>query len=502
MKSIQSGRSIARFVVLLVLGLPWLGLASAARAENPNVLFIAVDDLRPELGCYGGQHAKTPNIDALARRGMLFERAYCQQATCSPSRISLMTGRRPDSTGIYDLHTHLRTTMPEVVTLPQHFKNHGYFTQAFGKIYHGGLDDPQSWSVPSAFSGGSKGNPRKRPSVRKRASVDGGRILLVSNTRSLLPRQPGNKPSWKIIPPEGEEGLIDQQVLTGATEALRSYKNRTQGKPFFLAVGFRKPHLSFWAPQRFYDLYPLDQMPLADNPFLPKDTPPFATTDDSGEVRTYTDIPSKAEGPIGEDKARELIRGYFACVSFIDSLVGQLVGELDRLGFGENTIIVLWGDHGWHLGEHAQWGKHTNFEVGTRVPLLFSVPGQKTRGTKTGRIAELVDIYPTLCELAGLSLPDGLEGDSLLPILRDPACPWDSVAISQWPRPYMGYSMRTDCYRYTEWVPKADRDGAPEGVELYDHQADPDENVNLANRAENRALVEELSRRLRGERKR
>jgi arylsulfatase A-like enzyme len=413
-----------------------------------------------------------------------------------------MTGRRPDTTGIYDLHTHLRTKMPDVVTLPEHFKNHGYHTQSFGKIYHGGLDDPKSWSVPSAFSGGSQG--QAKPPARRRKSASAGKpeFHFVSQNPSPRPSGPGAKPSWRIIAPDREGELIDNAVLDGAVGALRACQDRSPAQPFFLAVGFRKPHLAFWAPQRFYDLYPLDQMPLADNPFLPENSPPFATTDDSGEVRTYSDIPAKSEGPIGGEKARELIRGYFACVSYIDSLIGQLVGELDRLGLGQNTIIVLWGDHGWHLGEHAQWGKHTNFEVGTRVPLLFSFPGQSTRGTRTDRLAELVDIYPTLCELAGLPLPPGLEGDSLLPILRDPACPWESVAISQWPRPYMGYSMRTDRYRYTQWVSKTDPDAAAEGVELYDHQADPEENMNIAALPGNQDLLEELSRRLRSERRR
>ncbi len=501
----SNSQSISRrcFVVMLsILFSAVPARADKAPTSRPNVLFIAVDDLRTQLGCYGARITHSPNIDALAASGMLFDRAYCQQATCSPSRISLMTGRRPTTTGIYDLHTHLRKKMPHVVTLPEYFKNHGYLTQSFGKIYHGGLDDRQSWSVESTFSGGSRG--RQRQSAQPKAASFGlVQFASVANAEgSAKPNKSSRKPSWKIIPAEEEQNLMDNRVLDGAVEALRGYGEDAPDTPFFLAVGFRKPHLAFWAPRRFYDMYPLDRMPLADNPFLPKHSPPFATTDDSGEVRTYSDVPPKSEGPIDEKKARELIRGYLACVSYIDSLVGQLLDELDRLDYRRNTIIVLWGDHGWHLGEHAQWGKHTNFEVGTRVPLIFSYPGQTTRGARTDRIAELVDIYPTLCELAGLPLAVGLEGDSLVSVLNNPDCPWDSVAISQWPRPHMGFSMRTDRYRYTQWVPRNNYDGPTEGIELYDHQVDPDEDVNIATLPENKDLVEELSQRLRHERRR
>jgi arylsulfatase A-like enzyme len=472
---------------LIAWGAASLSLAWAAPAR-PNVLFIAVDDLRPQLGCYGVAAPLTPQLDALAARGLLFTRAYCQQATCSPSRTSLLTGRRPDTTKIYDLSTHLRTTMPDVVTLPEYFKRHGYFTQGLGKIFHGGLDDAQSWSVETGPVGGATDRPGRGGSAQK-TKGPGKKGPVVA------------KPSWAIIPREREKEHTEVLLLDSAIAALRGYRTKAPSQPFFLAVGFHKPHLPFEAPQRFYDLYPLDQVPLAANPFLPKNSPAFATTDDSGEVRTYSDIPAKTAGPIGETKARELVRGYFACVSYVDALIGELLRELDRLEYRQETIIVIWGDHGWHLGEHAQWGKHTNFEVGTRVPLIISHPGQTSRGQKTDRIAELVDLYPTLCELAGLSLAAGLEGDSLLPVLKDPACPWDSVAISQWPRPYMGYSMRTDRYRYTEWVPKNDRNATPAGIELYDHQVDPAENMNVAALPENATLVADLRRRLIKERK-
>lgn len=469
---------------LLALLLSAVAAAPDTTAGRPNVLFIAVDDLRPQLGCYGAPLVQSPHIDALAAQGLVFTRAYCQQATCNPSRVSLLSGRRPDTTRIYDLQTHLRTTLPDVVTLPQHFKQHGYVSRSFGKIFHGGLDDPASWS-------GVPGPDGAAPS----ATAAGARPPTGAAKAAKKGRVPG-RPSWRILTPAEEARHADRLVLAGALDALRDHHRRAGPAPFFLAAGFHKPHLPFEAPQRFYDRYPLAAMPLAANPFLPRNSPPFATTDDSGEVRTYSDIPARGEGPIAEAKARELIRGYFACISYVDSLLGELLAGLDRLDYRRNTIIVLWGDHGWHLGEHAQWGKHTNFEVGTRVPLIFSHPGQTSRGRRTDRIAELIDLYPTLCELAGLPLPAGLEGRSLAPVLRDPAVAWDGAALSQWPRPHMGYSLRTDRYRYTEWVPRQNRTATPEGIELYDHQTDPDENTNLAGLPAHAALLAELRARL------
>ncbi len=462
-------------VVTLLLWSSFIFSSAPIRAAEKklNVLFIAVDDLRPELGCYGVPTIKSPNIDALAKSGLLFNRAYCQQAVCSPSRTSLLTGRRPDTTKIYNLQDHFRQTIPDVVTLPQHFKNNGYFCQSFGKIYHIGLDDPKSWSAPSFGSGGdgSSKNPKPKKAAAKKSDE----------------KNSGRGPAWESRTVADNE-LPDGQVADAALKVLGDVKD----KPFFLAVGFHKPHLPFIAPQKYYDLYRADEMRLAKNPSPPKDVFPIALTD-WGELRSYSGIPKT--GPIPDDMARDLIRGYYAATSYTDAQIGRLLAELKRLDLRENTIVILWGDHGWQLGEHGLWSKHTNFEIATRSMLMISIPGQKQRGAKTDALVEFVDVYPTLCELAGLPLTDGLEGKSFAPLIANPKLPWKQAAFSQYPRgKLMGHSMRTDRYRYTEWAMPGER---LEGMELYDHKKDPDENVNIANLPKNKKLVAELSEQLR-----
>jgi len=478
-----------------------------ARAETSitatgkyNVLFIAVDDLRPQLGCYGQTKMHTPNLDALAARGTLFDRAYCQQAVCSPSRTSLLTGRRPDTTRIYDLQTHFRLHLPDVVTLPQQFKQHGYFTQGFSKIYHGGLDDPASWSVPSwRPSAATYHKPetlaalqKERERLTKEGKLEPTKVLQRDPKTGIPLRvsRPGVQlrgPAWED-PDVPDNALADGQTADEVIRVLREVKD----KPFFLAAGFLKPHLAFVAPRKYYDLYPRGSLALADNPFAPKACPEIALTN-SGELRAYSDIPSV--GPVDDNKALDLIHGYYACTSYIDAQIGRVIDELDRLGLREKTVIILWGDHGWQLGEHGLWCKHTNFEVAARAPLICVAPGQKAVGAKSKALTEFVDIYPTLCELCGLPLPDGLEGTSFAPLLDDPNRPWKEAAFSQYPRGQnMGYSMRTDRYRYTEWGRLNEK---PVAVELYDHEKDPDENVNVAHLPENKELVAQLSAQLR-----
>ena len=494
--------------VLVAAVAPWscAGRAQPDRPQperpRPNVLFIAVDDLRPEGGAFGPSPVRTPHLDDLARRGVTFTRAYVQQALCSPSRTSLLTGRRPDTTRIYDLQTHFRSTIPHVVTLPEHFRRHGYHTQSFGKIYHDGLDDPQSWSVPhwmpAVAWNEAYGKPETLADVRRRREqlLAGGKPLgpqvLERDPRTgaalkLGPGGPGVRgPSWED-PAVADEGLPDGELASAAIAAMREVRDR----PFFLALGFFKPHLPFVAPKRYYDLYPIETIQLASNPFPPRDAPPLALHN-SGELRQYPDIPAK--GPIPDGKARELRRGYFASVSYVDAQIGRVFAELDRLGLRDRTIVVLWGDHGWHLGEHGLWNKHTNFEVATRSPLIISAPGRRNRGARTSALAELVDVYPTLCRLAGLPMPEGLEGADLGPVLDDPSRTVKHAAFSQYPRQKgMGYTMRTARHRYTEWRITA---GDVVGVELYDHRTDSQENVNLAERLESRTLVAELSARL------
>lgn len=464
-----------------LLGL--LGLLSclpvAADAHRPprrnvlnalNVLFIAVDDLRPTGGSYGDPFVRTPHMDRLAGRSVVFDRAYAQQAVCSPSRSSLLTGRRPDTTRVYDLTTHFRRALPDVVTLPQHFRQQGYHTQSLGKVLHNiDMEDAQSWSVPSL-------SVAKNPD-----DVDPDPAPLSRHPRT------GRGPAWRS-PDVADDALFDGRIASQAIDIMRGRRE----KPFFLAVGFTKPHLPFVAPAKYYEMYPLETVPLPANPFPPKDVPSIALAD-FGELRAYAGIPAK--GPLPERQARELIRGYAAATTYVDAQIGRLMDELDRSGLRDNTIVVLWGDHGYQLGEHGLWNKHTNFEIATRAPLIISAPGVTTGRTRTGGLVELVDVYPTLVQLAGLPMPEGLEGTSLVPLLRTPTRPWKRAAFSQYPRGrVMGRSIRTDRYRYTEWTEPGK---APVARELYDHRADPAENVNVAHLPANEAVVLDLSKQLR-----
>jgi len=482
----------------LARGLPLWAAGEEAKGRY-NVLFIAVDDLRPQAGCYGFPMMRTPSIDALASSGTLFNRAYCQQAVCSPSRTSLLTGRRPDTTRIYELQTHFRKTIPDVVTLPEYFKQQGYHTQAFSKIYHGGLDDPQSWSVPHwvphAAAYAKKETLDALQAEKERLRAQGVRIgdeIVEKDPKTglTLKVKRGARvigPSWED-PDVPDNALADGMTADKAIETLREVKD----KRFFLAVGFLKPHLPFVAPRKYFELYDRSKIRLADNPFPPLDVPDLAMTD-SGELRGYVDIPKK--GPISRQKARDLMLAYYAATSYVDAQIGRVLDELDRMGLRGNTVVVLWGDHGWHLGEHGIWCKHTNFEVATRSLMIMRVPGQRNAGAKTEALSEFVDIYPTLCDVCGLPLPGGLEGTSFAPVIEKPDRPWKKAAFSQYPRAKtMGHSMRTDGYRYTEW---AEPGKPPIGIELYDHEKDPAENVNLANRPENKELVKELSGMLR-----
>ncbi len=438
--------------------------ASAAEARK-NVLFIAVDDLRPELGCYGNTIIKSPNIDRIAKSGVVFENAFCQQAVCSPSRTSLLTGTRPDTTKVWDLNTHFRKALPDIVTLPEHFKANGYFTQSLGKIYHHGFDDAQSWSVPSVFPKALFNAGRKKTEGR------GPAFLSTDGT---------------------DNELHDGQLADMAVNTLRGMKEKNQ--PFFLAVGFIRPHLPFTSPKKYWDLYDPAKIPLAPNPLRPKDAPGYSIVS-GGEIRSYEGVPKDQHFP--DDYARQAKHGYYAAVSYVDAQIGRVVDELDRLGLRESTIIILWGDHGWKLGEHDAWAKHSNVENDTHVPLLVSVPGTAGVGKKCPALVEFVDIYPTLSELAGLPKPATAEGFSFKPLLDDPTKAWKSAAFSQYPRKnekrnLMGYSMRTDRYRLTTWVLKDDVKTV-DAVELYDHQTDPQENTNIAGDPANKELVAKLT---------
>ena len=453
---------------------------SGRESARPNVLFVVVDDLRCELGCYGREHVLSPNIDALAARGLRLDRAYCQQAICAPSRASVLSGCRPDTTGIYGLRIPLREAMPDVLTLPEHFRTNGYETVSVGKVYHHANDDLQGWSQPPIQS---KGDWKGRGYLTDEAIEEVNAYNAMAEAKGLDRR--GLGPAWECADVD-DEGYHDGKDASAAVAELQRLAGSE--KPFFLAVGFHKPHLPFCAPKKYWDLYDRDALPNPANPHAPEGAPKWALTN-FGELRGYTNMP--AEGPVSEQDARALIHGYCACVSYMDAQLGRVMDELDRQGLRDNTVVVFWGEHG-------SWSKHTNFEIDTRAPLIVADPRRRgsAGGAASEALTEFVDIYPTLCELCGLEVPDHCEGTSMAPLLERPDRPWKPAAFSQYPRPeIMGYTMRTHRYRYTEWL--SEKDGRVLGRELYDHQADPLENVNAAEQAANAELLNELAAQLR-----
>jgi iduronate 2-sulfatase len=443
-------------------------LSAQATAAKPNVLLIMADDLNNDLGTFGHPVVKTPNLDRLAARGVRFDRAYNQFPLCSPSRVSLLTGLRPDSTRIHDLQTDFRKVLPDVVTLPQMFKRNGYVSARVGKIYHygnpgqigtSGLDDPASWD--EVF------NPR---------GIDKDEEPKLTNytpTRGL-----GSALAYYASPAADEEHT-DGKVAAETIALLTKHKDR----PFFIGAGFYRPHCPFIAPQKYFDLYPLDKITAT------------AASPDS-----WMPPPARFTVPphwgLSEQAQREVIRSYFASISFLDANVGRLLDALDRLGLADNTIVVFVSDHGYHLGEHGQWMKQTLFERSARAPLIVAGPGVAARGRASARVVELLDLYPTLADLTGVRAPKAVQGRSLTPLLKNPDAAWEHPAITQVRRgaaasAYIGYSIRTDRWRYTEW------DSGRRGAELYDEVADPQETRNLVMDPQHKKVVADLQRRLR-----
>ncbi|QNN25397.1 sulfatase [Planctomycetales bacterium ZRK34] len=474
-------RSLTLAVGLCVALLGGVRSACAAdESRRPNVLFIAVDDMRVELGCYGDTIVQSPNIDALARRGMLFDRAYCQQAVCNPSRASLLTGMRPESLRIWNLSTDFRKRVPDVVTLPQHFKQQGYFTQGIGKVFHNWLSDDYdgdaaSWSVPAVMHYGSHGADKPK--------VEG----KVPPNLTKVPRC-----EKRDVP---DSAYFDGRIADLAIKALDACK--TKDRPWFLAVGFWKPHAPFNAPKKYWDMYDASQIKPPANSDPPIDVPAIAMHD-CREI--FRDFKSRKNGRPTPDEELVLRHAYFAAISYVDAQIGRVVGELDRQGLADNTIIVFWSDHGYHLGEHALWAKTSNFELDARVPMIIATP-DRPGGRRTNALVELLDLYPTLADLCSLPVPSHVEGKSLRPVLDDPQAAIKSAAFTWHCRPAypnykdplkaMGYSIRTDRFRYTEW-----RDIHDQHViarELYDHTEDPSETINLASRPAYAQTVQQLA---------
>ena len=446
-----SVRMVWTVAVAACVVLSTAGLASAQSSRRPNVLLIMADDLNNDLGAYRHPIVKTPNLDRLAARGVRFDRAYTQFPLCSPSRVSLLTGLRPDTTGVHDLTTDFRKNIPDVVTLPQMFKRNGYVAARVGKIYHygnpgqigtSGLDDPASWDEVV--------NPR---------GIDKDEESLLT---SLTPGRGLGSTLAYYASPAPDESHTDGKVALETIALIEKYKDR----PFFLGAGFYRPHCPFIAPARYFDMYPLDGIR----------GPAASDTSAVPEAAWFTTPPHWG---ISEQAQRESIRAYYASISFLDANVGRVLDALDRLGLAQNTIVVFMSDHGYHLGEHGQWMKQTLFEQSARAPLIIAGPGVPASGRATSRIVEFLDLYPTLASLAGVRPPDGLHGRSLATLLKNPAAKWDRPAFTQVRRgaaatAFFGYSVRTEKWRYTEW------DGGKRGVELYDEIADPQEQKNLA----------------------
>jgi iduronate 2-sulfatase len=460
---------------------------SQALADQPNVLFIAADDLRNDLNCYGATHVSTPNFDRLAETSLVFDRAYCQQAVCHPSRASLMTGKLPDTIGVTNLYTDLRVAAPNVVTLPQHFRKHGYVAESYGKIFHAGHGhngDPGSWSVPPHRF--KRGEQYVIPENRELRSDNRAKLAEAEAAGKSL-AGPKNGPAFERAADSYTEYRDGAMIL----DARNGLKRLAEGsEPFFLAVGFSKPHLPFNAPEEYWKLYDGTNGPkLPDNPYPPRGVTQYSMHT-NGELRSYSGVPWS--GNISDELTLDLRQGYYACVSYIDSLLGDLLTDLDTLGLRDNTVIVFWSDHGFKLGEHGLWHKHTNFELDCRVPFMISAPGYRD-GNRSGSLVELVDIFPTLCDLAGLPIPRDLEGMSLLPVLENPKHAIRPYAQSQYPRGrnIMGYAIKTDRFRYVEWTEMDS--GEVVAKELYDHYIDVAENINQADNPSYRSELPRLS---------
>lgn len=454
--------------------------AQTAVAPRRNVLLILVDDLRPALGCYGHGVVKSPHIDRLARQGMLFTQAYCQLPSCCPSRTSLLTGLRPDSTRVLSNGApHFREYLPRHVTLPGRFRAHGAWCKELGKVFH--RRDPQSWSEPKWIPQ----PPLAYPIYRTRENIERQRLARVT------PKPDDwwgfskwiKADSWEA-PDVADEQLFDGMLAGRAVELLEQH----QDERFFLAVGFFRPHLPFIAPRRYFDLYPPEAIELPTGDAPPKGAPSIAIHN-SPETRSYDDVPRS--GPIEREKQRELLRAYYASVSYVDAQIGRVLAALECSGLAEDTVVVLASDHGYHLGEHGMWNKLTNFEEATHATLIVRAPGYKPG--RTHRLVELVDLYPTLCEVCEIPVPSGLEGTSFAPLLASPDRLWKTAAFSQAnPRGVMGHSLRTEQYRYVQWR----KEGEIVAEELYDQIFGSGENENIAGRPDAQQVLRKLRRQL------
>lgn len=472
------------FAIFLILFEAVLAVSAATAAETserrPNVLMILVDDLKPALGCYGDSIARTPNIDRLASRSLRFDRAYCNQAVCAPSRFTLMLGSHSTASGLYDLSSRLRDRHPDAVTLPQFFAAHGYQTQSLGKVFHighGNEGDPASFSQPhfhdkvvEYLDPASTGNQL----TREEALFTNQKLREIKT----LPRGAAFE-----SPVASDDAYADGRVAVETVRRLREARENAQStrEPFFIVAGFVRPHLPFSAPKKYWDLFDPADLPVAAHQNLPADAPKVAGKR-GGEITAYSPIPENPAAPIPEALQRQLIHGYYASTAYMDAQVGRVLDELEALGLYESTIVILWSDHGYHLGDHGIWTKHTNYEQATRIPLLIHVPGITRPGSVTQQPTETVDLYPTLADVAGLPVPTGpqpISGLSLRPVLQNPDARIRDHAFHAYPNAKLGRAIRTERYRLVEWKTPGQPPESAE-IELYDYESDPQELRNLA----------------------
>jgi iduronate 2-sulfatase len=498
-------------LILLVIG--FLAIFSFNKPpKKPNILFVSIDDLRPTLGAYGDSIAITPNFDQLAADGMTFRQTYTQVAVCAPSRASLMTGLRPDSTRVWHLGDKFREINPNTVTMPQYFAKFGYHTVNLGKIFHNYMPDSISWNEPDL---------RPAQYVKEGWLNRDGETFYISpeinrsqeiKRDSLLKLMPVRyADGWNTGPAWEAADVHDTMYYDGAQNELakrtltRLAKN---DEPFFMGLGFFRPHLPFTAPKKYWDLYDPAKIPLAPNPNVPENAPGY-TMNSMYELRHYDGFNHighpQSSFRMSKDTSRILKHGYYASVSYVDALLGDLIAHMKKIGIYENTIIIVWGDHGWKLGDHNSWGKMTNYNIDLKVPMIVRYPNQENRGAQTFEITELVDMFPSLCELAGITVPDYMQGTSFVPLMKEPNRSWKSAAFSQFHRRpnvsadgkrYMGYAINTKKYHYIEWYAwdnKTGTRGVLKGKELFDSVNDPTETKNIAADQKYNKVIDDLS---------
>lgn len=452
------------FLLAMFLAGPAPAAEPTSATNRLNILFIAVDDLNNRLACYGDAIVKTPNIDRLAKRGVRFDRAYCNYPLCNPSRTSMLSGKRPDTTRIFDNNTAPRTYLGDVILLPEYFQKHGYFTARVGKIAHDRFAGAVKWSLderPRPAGGGANARAQRQRQAAQDDEAPAGAV------GALVWRATNNN----------DKDEPDGRTARRIAKIIEEHKDQ----PFFIAAGFHKPHLPFVAPKKYFDLYPPEKIPL-----------PAEPPDDLDDIPRVALTHRPADLKMTDDHKRQVIAAYYAATTFMDAQLGVILDAMDRLKLWDNTIVVFFGDHGWHLGEHhGLWRKMTVFEESARAPLIVIAPGKKAN-VVSQRLVEFVDAYPTLTELCKLPAPEGMEGISFAPLLDDPNRPWKQAAYTQVQRGrIMGRSVRTERWRYTEW------DDGRAGVELYDHDHDPKEYANLAKDPKHADTVNELKRLLR-----